>query len=112
MRCLPLVIVERMFRFPLTKRPRFLAQEARERPSSNELKTGILILEVRAGHMKWAHLLCPRCGDHIQLPLAGRKRWTIKVDALRRPTLAPSIWEKKACGAHFFIKKGDLLWCG
>jgi hypothetical protein len=61
--------------------------------------------------LKWTHLLCPKCGDHIELPLAGRERWSVKTDFLRRPTLAPSVWEKATCGAHFFVRKGKVLWC-
>ena len=48
---------------------------------------------------------------HIQLPLAGKQRWSVNVDYLRRPTIAPSIWETDSCGAHFFVRKGELLWC-
>jgi Family of unknown function (DUF6527) len=75
------------------------------------LRTDILVLEIRNGHRKWAHLACPKCGDHIQLPMAGGERWFVKVDILRRPTLSPSIWERQTCGAHFFINRGRLLWC-
>jgi hypothetical protein len=45
------------------------------------------------------------------LPLAGKEKWTVKVDLLRRPTLHPSIWERRTCGAHFFVRRGRRLWC-
>jgi hypothetical protein len=108
---LPLALVECAFRLPFVRRPNLLTHSATQSPSAQELRDNILIVEVREGHLKWAHLLCPKCGDHIELPLAGSERWTIKIDLLRRPTLAPSVWEKTTCGAHFFIRTGNVLWC-
>ncbi len=92
-------------------RPSFLADEVSECPAREELLPGILLVEMRGGYLKWAHLRCPKCGDHIQLPLAGSGSWSINLDLFRRPTLAPSIWEQATCGAHFFVRKGKLLWC-
>ena len=111
MLCLPFSLVEYLFRLPFLRKPRFLAKAAPESPEQEELQPNLIIVEIRDGHLKWAHLLCPRCGDHIELPLAGRERWFIKVDLLRRATLDPSIWEKASCGAHFFLRKGEVLWC-
>jgi hypothetical protein len=107
-----MTLIERILRLPFMKRPKLIAQVADESPTLKELTSNVLIVEIRGGYLKWAHLLCPRCGDHIQLPLAGKSRWTIKVDMLRRPTLSPSIWETQSCGAHFFVEKGNLRWCG
>ena len=111
MRPLPLSISEFIYRLPFLTRPRFLAVTVPECPSRDDLRVDMLFIEVRSGYSKWAHLLCPKCGDHVQLPLAGSERWSAKMDILRRPTLAPSIWEKATCGAHFFVKRGRLLWC-
>ncbi len=108
---LPLPVVELVFRFPLMRRPRYLMKTAPEAPAPEELRPSVIVLEIRGGHLKWAHLSCPKCGDHIQLPLAGKQRWSVNVDYLRRPTIAPSIWETDSCGAHFFVRKGELLWC-
>jgi hypothetical protein len=110
MRTLPLFLIELVFRLPFLSRPSFLADEVSECPEREELLPGMLFVEVRGGYFKWAHLQCPKCGDHIQLPLAGSDRWSINVDLLRRPTLAPSVWEQTTCGAHFFVRKGRLLW--
>lgn len=112
MLALPLSLAEGVYRLPFLHRPRFLARVTTECPSREELRGGLLFIEIRAGCRKWAHLLCPKCGDHIQLPLAGKDRWSAKTDFLRRPTLSPSIWEEATCGAHFYITKGRLLWCG
>ena len=111
MRCLPLTLVECIFWLPFIRRPRFLAHVAPECPSAEQLRSDVVLLEVRGGHLKWVHIKCPKCGDHIQLPLAGKARWSVKVDLLRRPTLTPSIWETESCGAHFFIERGELLSC-
>ena len=111
MRPFPLALVENLFRLPFMRRPALLAETLSECPSAEELGPHLVLLEIRGGHCKWAHLACPKCGDHIQLPLAGKERWSVKVDLLRRPTLAPSIWETEGCGAHFFVRDGELVWC-
>lgn len=111
MRLLPLFLLEFVFRLPFLPRPAFLADVVSECPSREELQSDMVLVEMRGGYLKWAHLQCPKCGDHIQLPLAGSDRWTVKVDFFRRPTLAPSIWEQAPCGAHFFVRKGKPVWC-
>jgi hypothetical protein len=111
MRTFPLFLIEWIYRLPFISRPHFLADEVSECPSREELRPNMLFVEIRGGHLKWVHLVCPRCNDHTQLPLAGVERWSLKLDFLRRPTVAPSIWEKATCGAHFFVRKGRLLWC-
>jgi ribosomal protein L32 len=110
MLCLPLSLVEYLFGLPFLRRPRFLWKEAPESPTIEQLQSNLVIVEIRDGHVKWAHLLCPKCGDHIELSLAGKERWSIKTDLLRRPTLVPSIWEKDSCGAHFFLGRGEVFW--
>ena len=107
----PLQFVEWFYSLPFIRRPDFLATTVSEGPSSADLEPGLVLIEERDGYLKWVHFSCPKCRDHIQLPLAGGERWSIKLDALRRPTFAPSVWEQATCGAHFFIRKGRLLWC-
>ena len=93
MRRLPLAFVERIFRLPFMQRPRLLVHTSHKSPSAEELPPNLMIIEIRSGYLKWVHLLCPKRGDHIQLPLAGAERWSISVDLLRRPTLAPLMWK-------------------
>ncbi|MEI9951912.1 MAG: DUF6527 family protein [Pseudomonadota bacterium] len=100
-----------LFWAQLVKRPQFLALIVAESPSDEELDSVHIFKEVRNGWPKWAHLRCPKCGDHIQLPLAGHGSWSLDQDLLSRPTLAPSIWEKQSCGAHFFVRAGSIVWC-
>lgn len=111
MLCLPLALVERIFHLPFMRRPRLLAHEVSETPLLKELRSHLLAVEIRGRHLKWVHLLCPKCGEQVELPLAGNERWKIKVDLLRRPTLVPSIWENASCGAHFTVRKGEVKWC-
>ena len=91
------------------RRPDFVREVVDEMPDT--LVAGVLFHEIRGGHPKWLHLQCPRCREHIQLPLAGRQRWTLKSDCLGRATIAPSIWETASCQAHFFIRRGNVVWC-
>src|SRR6266850_1857380 len=108
---LPLFLANWIFSMPIFRKPVFLATTTSESPLDDELPRGVVLVEVRDGYLKWAHLVCPKCGDHIQLPLAGKRPWKVSVDLLRRPTFSPSIWEQKHCGAHFFIRKGSIVWC-
>jgi hypothetical protein len=111
MRLMPISLVEAIYRLPFLTRPQLLAVSVPECPSGDQLGPGAVLIEIREGNLKWAHLRCPKCGDHIQLPLAGKDRWRIQVDLLRRPTLSPSVWEQASCGAHFFVRKGGFVWC-
>lgn|SRR5581483_3972607 len=108
---IPLQFVEWFYRIPFIRRPYFLTATISESPSLAELRRGMVLIEIRDGYLKWAHLSCPKCGEHIQLPLAGKEKWSLNVDTLRRPTFVPSVWERASCGAHFFIRKGVLVWC-
>lgn len=108
---LPLSVAEVLFGLPLIRRPAYLAKIVPESPLDEELPAKYLLVEIREGHLKWVHLKCPKCGDHIRLPMAGKERWAITIDFLWRPTLVPSIWERQSCGAHFFVRKGSILGC-
>jgi hypothetical protein len=110
MRTLALASAEWVFRLPWMRRPKWLAAATDCRPSGDALRPDLVILEIRNGYRKWAHFRCPRCGDHIELPMAGREKWTINVDWLQRPTIFPSVWERATCGAHFFIRGGEPRW--
>jgi hypothetical protein len=72
MRRLPLPLIECIFWLPFIQRPRFLAHSASECPSLEELRRDLIVLEIRGGYLKWAHLSCPKCGEHIQFRSQGR----------------------------------------
>lgn len=90
-------------------RARWRVVDILDHPDEGALRSSLVLREVRSGYAKWAHLMCPRCREHIQLPLAGDGAWKLYVDAFRRPTIRPSIWQTGSCGAHFFIDRGNLL---
>lgn len=108
---LPVSLVERILRLSVSCRRKYLAKDVPESPPGHELQPDFLYIEIRGGHLKWVHFSCPRCGEHIQLPMAGKDRWSLKLDIFRRPTLEPSIWETESCGAHFFVRRGNVIWC-
>lgn len=92
-------------------RPTLLATDVADAPDLAELKPGMLFREVRGSYPKWVHFMCPRCKEHIQLPLAGKAHWAISIDLLRRPTISPSVWQTGSCQAHFFVRRGLIEWC-
>jgi hypothetical protein len=104
-------LADGIYRLGLARRPQLQAVEVEQAPLVSELLNGELYAEIRGGYLKWVHLRCPLCGEHIQLPMAGKERWRLMFDWLRRPTLTPSVWEKNTCGAHFLVQHGQILWC-
>lgn len=59
-------------------------------------------------------MLCPcGCGYVIELLVVAeaKPRWNLKVDRKGRPTLTPSVWLKKGCRSHFWIREGRVHWC-
>lgn len=65
------------------------------------------------GSFWFASLLCPcGCGDTVTVTLlkADRPHWTLTT-ANNCPTLEPSIWRRKGCGSHFFLRGGRIIWC-
>ncbi|MFC0084567.1 DUF6527 family protein [Dyella flava] len=109
---LPIQLVEWLARCGILTRPNFLYSNVLETPSVDEVTSDLIYHEIREGYSKWLHLRCPVCGDHIQLESALPKPdWTVTVDWLRRPTISPSIWERDSCGAHFFVRRGYVVWC-
>lgn len=56
---------------------------------------------------------CPcGCGATIDLNLVppGRPCWTLTVHADGSPTLSPSVWRQVDCRAHFFVRRGQVVW--
>jgi hypothetical protein len=63
---------------------------------------------------QWAVFVCP-CGCELEIALnllPGKSpRWSVSTDN-DQITLAPSIHVTQPCGAHFFIRGGEVQWCG
>lgn len=72
------------------------------------------LLLLREGGEAWSILMrCPcRCGQPVELPLIheASPRWSLQVDKEGHPTLAPSIWRREGCRAHFFVRGGKVVW--
>ena len=57
--------------------------------------------------------LCPcGCGEAIELLLPAfiEPHWSLTVDEIGRPTLAPSVWRNEGCKSHFFVRDGRVIW--
>jgi hypothetical protein len=96
-------------------RPHLVCKPMSTHPTPNELSAGTLFLVKDGDYQKWACFRCPcGCGEKIQLSLnpARRPRWAVTFDWLRRPTVTPSVRQLHACRSHFWIKRGNIEWCG
>ena len=61
----------------------------------------------------FAALLCPcGCGALIRVSLLkdDRPRWRARRHFTGTVTLEPSIWRKRGCGSHFFVRRGQIVW--
>lgn len=56
---------------------------------------------------------CPcGCGQHIELALIleAKPCWKLLVEPDEIPTLTPSVWLRKGCRSHFFVRRGRVDW--
>ncbi|WP_238585809.1 DUF6527 family protein [Comamonas sp. E6] len=56
---------------------------------------------------------CPcGCGQPVELPLIreARPRWSLQVDKDGHPSLEPSVWRRGGCRAHYFVRRGKVVW--
>lgn len=77
-------------------------------------KANILYVAGEGEHVWAAALICPcGCGEQIQLNLlkAASPRWTLHQDTAGQPSLKPSVWRRKGCRSHFFLRGGKIVWC-
>jgi hypothetical protein len=83
-------------------------------PTPDQVQDGQIVVVRGVEHHKWACFRCPGgCGNRLQLSLVPtrRPRWTIRRDWLNRPSVHPSVLQTGACGAHFWIANGTVIWC-
>ena len=62
---------------------------------------------------KWcAALLCPcGCNKMLQMNLlTGHPRWHLTEHWNGTVTLHPSVWRKKECCSHFYLRRGRIIW--
>ncbi|MDZ4055990.1 MAG: DUF6527 family protein [Polynucleobacter sp.] len=69
----------------------------------------------RDGDEEWCvGMRCPcRCGSVLEVMVlpAANPRWDVTVDAKGHPSLSPSVWLKKGCRSHFWVRQGRIHWC-
>ena len=61
-----------------------------------------------------AAMICPcGCRSMIQMSLLpdDSPRWKMTISPLGLLTMAPSIWRTADCRAHFFLRRGHIVWC-
>jgi hypothetical protein len=61
-----------------------------------------------------AQMHCPcGCGEMIDLNLMDsiRPRWTVVEEWDGTFSLSPSVWRRRGCQSHFFVKRSEILWC-
>lgn len=57
---------------------------------------------------------CPcGCGQRLELMVLQeiRPRWDVRIDLRGHVTLHPSVWLKKGCRSHFWLRDGRVIWC-
>ena len=98
----------------LIPRSRLLAKVQAVHPTPEQLCRGTLIIVRDNSVDKWICFGCPcGCGAKVQLSMDRnrRPRWAAKVDWLGRPSVEPSIRRLDECLCHFWINRGQILWC-
>jgi hypothetical protein len=79
-----------------------------------KLKRRVLYIVQEDGFDEQAAMICPcGCGEVLHMNLLPDERpcWTLTTHDDRTVTLAPSVWRKKKCGSHFFLRRGRIQWC-
>lgn len=99
----------------LIPRPAYMARLVSDHPDPGAMADGQIYVVGGWGYSKWAYFRCPVDREEIvQLSLMSERRphWTIAVDWLGRPTIHPSVRQLDGSYAHFWIRKGTVVWCG
>lgn len=84
-------------------------------PASVDVLPQHFIRVVYKGVLHWTLFKCPcGCGDVISLPMSHPHNpfWTLHIGATGKPSLSPSVWRNKGCMSHFWVRDGQIDWCG
>lgn len=96
-------------------KPDMLAKAVADRPAPDAIDPGTVYVIGGKGYQKWAYFRCPADGEEIiQLSLMPnrRPRWEVSTDFLGRPTIHPSVRQLDGSYAHFWVRRGQVDWCG
>ncbi len=95
-------------------KPHFKLVISDHQPRADQMQSGTMVAVRGQREAKWVCFLCP-CGSgeivRLGLRREGHPSWSLTMDRLGRPTLAPSIWQRDRCHCHFWIRKGALIEC-
>jgi|SRR5882724_8528874 len=103
----------RAIRFERTRPgPRFRAQYVAELPQAPAPWT--VYIGRDSDKQVWGGVLrCP-CGCeqniHLNFIRGHDAVWSYRVQKNNVVTISPSIWKKRGCRSHFFIREGMLIW--
>lgn len=77
------------------------------------LKRRTLYIVEEDGYREQAALLCP-CGQghilHLNLLPDERPCWRVSEHDDGTASLHPSVWRKKDCKSHFWLRRGRIFW--
>lgn len=79
----------------------------------DELERDVVYLIGEKGFLWSAALLCPcKCGAVIQLNLLpdAEPCWRVNEHGDSTVSLAPSVWSRRGCGSHYFVRHGTIKW--
>lgn len=72
------------------------------------------IYVVGEGSYNWfTAMICPcGCGETLYMSLLpdDSPRWDITMHRDGTVSLYPSVWRKKGCKSHFFLRNGYIIW--
>lgn len=98
----------------LIRQPELLSTRAEEMPPRELLEAGQLVIVGPTEAPKWITFQCPSgCGVPLLLSLSPnrRPRWSVTTDWLGRPSVKPSVHRPDGCKCHFWIQRGNVIWC-
>jgi hypothetical protein len=91
----------------------YLIETASTIPKPEEVQHHKIICIGVDDNFKWACMKCP-CGCDELLTLSLMRshypNWSLVIDKKHRPTLSPSVVNRKGCKSHFWIRKGKIIW--
>ena len=79
-----------------------------------QLERRVMYIVREDGFDEQAAMLCPcACGCILHMNLLPDERpcWRVTQNIDGTATLYPSVWRKKDCGSHFWLRNGHVQWC-
>ena len=86
--------------------------ESRAAAAKAATKNSVAAMVCVEGNQKWILFSCP-CGCNQQIALNLMKNyapsWSVELNTRNSFSVHPSI-DSESCGAHFWIKNGNVIW--